>query len=182
MKRYLAVCLLLAGAAWAQAPRSAGNGPAANAPAAGPPANAPAAANGPSAASPAPAASGKIAVRVPSGGQYTAYIQESSAAPKTIQDKGELDIPPGARTYTVYVLDPKSGYAARKTVDAKSAPAELAFASPDFRLVQKVLVQVTGKDSKPIASGSVALTDGGKNTLRKIIQPASHGEAEFDFV
>jgi hypothetical protein len=99
-------------------------------------------------------------VRVPSGGDYTVYIQEASAAPKTIQDKADLEVPAGAKSFTVYVLDPRSGYAARKAVDAKSIPAELSLASPDFRLVQKVRVEVTGKDSKPIAQGAVALTDG----------------------
>jgi hypothetical protein len=185
--KYLAVCLFLAGAAAAQTPAPTANAPAAaKPPAANAPAAAAPAANAPAGNAPvstaAPAATSKVTVRVPSGGDYTVYIQEASAAPKTIQDKADLEVPAGAKSFTVYVLDPRSGYAARKTVDAKSIPAELSFASPDFRLVQKVRVEVTGKDSKPIAQGAVALTDGGKNTLRKIIQPASQGTAEFDFV
>jgi len=142
------------------------------------------AAAAPAAATPASgtAAAKTLAIRVPSGGQYTAYVQEGAGAPKSIQDKGELEYPARPGAFTVYVLDNKSGYAARKTVDPKAAPAELSFASPDFKLVQKVRVQVTGKDNLPIAQGSVALTDGGKNTSRKIIQPTSQGAAEFDFV
>ncbi len=140
----------------------------------------------PEGASPAAPTSGgatKVTVRVPSGGSYTAYVQENTtAAPKTIQDKGELDLPAGAKTATVYVLDTKSGYAARKAVEPGNAAQELGFASPDFNLVQKVRVTVTGKDEKPVARVSVSLTDSGKNTYRKILPPASKGVAEFDFV
>lgn len=144
-------------------------------PEAAPAGNAPAAA--------APAAAKTITVRVPSGGDYTAYIQEAKASiPRKITDKGELEAPSGLSTFTVYVLDMKSGYAARKSVDTKSAPAEISFASPDFTLLQKVRILATGKDNKPIAQGSVTLTDSGNNTSRGIIQPASQGIAEFSFV
>jgi hypothetical protein len=86
------------------------------------------------------------------------------------------------KQYTVYVLDSQSGYASRKTVDAAAPPAELSFSSPDFKLVQKVRVQVTGKGDKPIAQGIVSLTDGSKAVSRKVIQPSSQGMVDFDFV
>jgi hypothetical protein len=134
-------------------------------------------------ATPGAAVAGKtITVRVPSGGSYTAYIQEDPAAtPKTVQDKAELSVPPAAKSVTIYVLDPKSGYAARRTVDVKTAE-EQSFASPDFRLLQKVRVVVTGKGDKPVAQAMVSLTDGGKNSQRKVVTAASQGVAEFDFV
>lgn len=181
MKRFL-VILFFAATFAAPRPGAAAGG---NVPAEGQPK--PAAANAPAANAPAAtttaAAPGNVTVRVPSGGSYTAYIQENTtAAPKTIQDKGDLAVPAGAKTYTVYVLDPKSGYAARKAVADVAGTKELSFASPDFKLVQKVRINVTGKDNKPIAQGSVALTDSGKNTYRKIIQATSLGVAEFDFV
>lgn len=200
MKRTAVLALLLlAGSAHAQgnapkgnapspapaaAPAPSGNAPAANAPAANTPAaNAPAA-NAPAANAPAanaPAASTKsISIRVPSGADYTAYIQEAGSL-KTIRDKGDLDIPAGVKSFTVYVLD-KSGYAAKKTLEAEKAPAELGFAAPDFKLLQKVRVQVTGKDNKPIAQGIVSLTDGQKSSTQKTINSASAGVAEFDFV
>jgi hypothetical protein len=153
--------------------------PEAKAAATAPAGNAPAGTD----ASTTPAATKNITVRVPSGGDYTAYIQEAkSAAPKKIADTGELEVPAGLATYTVYVLDMKSGYAGRKSVDAKSAPTEISFASPDFNLVQKVRVLATGKDGKPIAQGNVTLTDSGNNTSRGFIQAASEGVAEFSFV
>lgn len=158
-------------------------------PAAAPAANAPAAATTPAANAPAtspPAVTTGVktlAVRVPSGGDYSAYIQEAKASvPKKVADKADLEVPAGLPTYTVYVLDMKSGYAGRKSVDAKAAPAELSFASPDFNLVQKVRILATGKEGKPIAQGTVTLTDSGNNTSRGIIQPASQGVAEFSFL
>ena len=157
------------------------------------PANAPAAkpdpaaagANAPSpATTPAPAATGKkVTVRVPSGSEFTAYIQEAaSAAPKTFSDNVDLEVPSDAKTATIYVLDNKSGYAARKNLTAGSIPAEVTFAGPDFKLIQKVKVLATGKDGKPIAGGMVTLTDGGKNATRKVLQASSNGAAEFEFV
>lgn len=141
----------------------------------------------PAAAAPAgslPAAAAKsVAVRVPSGGDYSAYIQEApGAAPRKVADKADLEVPAGLGKYTIYVLDMKSGYAARKAVETKSAPAEVSFASPDFNLVQKVRVLATGKEGKPIAQGTVTLTDSGNNTTRGIIQPTSQGAAEFSFI
>ena len=121
-----------------------------------------------------------VTIHVPSGGEYSAYVQEGAAGPKSIQDKGELDLPAGVKSPTVYVLDKKSGYAARKTVDLASP--DMIFASPDFKLVQRVDVKVTGKDNKPIAAGAVMLTDGAKNTQRKMIQSSSQGTATFEFV
>lgn len=186
MKRYL-VSLTLAAACVAAAPpafTAQGTVPAEGQPK--PAASGTAAANAPAAApaaTPASAAATTVTVRVPSGGSYTAYIQENTtAAPKTIQDKGELELPAGGKAATVYVLDTKSGYAARKAVEPGAAAQELSFASPDFKLVQKVRVAVTGKDDKPVARVSVSLTDSGKNTYRKILPPASKGVAEFDFV
>jgi hypothetical protein len=174
----LPTALLLAGAAAAQ------NGPAAGSAANTPPANAPAA-NAPAANAPAPApaaAGGKtVTVRVPTGGEYTAYVHEdATAAPKAVTDKADLALPALPKA-TIYVLDGKSGLAARKQVDTK-APGELSFNAPDFTLVQKVKVTALGKDDKPIAQGIVTLTDGGKNNLRKVIQPHSTGEVEFEFV
>jgi hypothetical protein len=155
----------------APAAKASGNAPAANAPAA----------NAPAASSTAAAAK-TVSVRVPSGGDYSAYVQEApGAAPRKVTDKADLDVP-SLPKYTIYVLDMKSGYAARKSVEAKSAPAEVSFASPDFNLVQKVRVLATGKEGKPIAQGTVTLTDSGNNTTRGIIQPASQGVAEFSFV
>lgn len=185
----VAALLLVAIPAAAQAPGggSAGTTPAANSPSANAPsASAPAAsapANAPANAPAAPAAGGKtLSVKVPSGGEYTAYIQENTAAaPKTLTDKADLELPAGPNA-TVYVLDNKTGYAARKQVPVKTAPAELAFDSRDFTLVQKLKVTATGKDDKPIAKGMVTLTDGGKNSMRKVIQPASLGTVEFEFV
>jgi len=152
---------------------------AATAPTANPPA-----ANAPAATTPAATTGAKtIAVRVPSGGDYSAYIQEAKASvPKKVTDKADLEVPAGLATYTVYVLDLKSGYAGRKSVDAKTAPAEISFASPDFNLLQKVKILATGKDGKPIAQGAVVLTDSGNNSSRGIIQPASQGAAEFSFL
>jgi hypothetical protein len=187
---YLAVTGLLLAAlpARAQEKPSAAAKPAAGttanspAPAAG--ANAPAAAatgNGP-APTPAPSGGKTISVKVPSGGEYSAYIQENTAAaPKTLTDKADLDLPTTPQA-TVYVLDNKTGYAARKQVPVKTAPAELAFDSRDFTLVQKLKVTATGKDDKPIAKGNITLTDGGKNAIRKLIQPDSQGVAQFEFV
>ena len=138
--------------------------------------------NPPAAGSPAaPAAGKKVTVRVPSGGSYTAYIHESPSTLATIQDRGELEVPAGLKAATVYVLDSKSGYAGRKAINP-AAPGELTFDSRDFKLVQRVRVQATGKDDRPIAQGIVTLTDSGKNTARKLIQPASQGVAEFEFV
>lgn len=165
------------------------NTPAANGPAPAAGANSPAAApagNMPVGNAPAtaPAATGgkTISVKVPSGGEYSAYIQENTAAaPKTLTDKADLDLPTTPQA-TVYVLDNKTGYAARKQVPVKTAPAELAFDSRDFTLVQKLKVTATGKEDKPIAKGTVTLTDGGKNAIRKLIQPDSQGVAQFEFV
>lgn len=163
----------------------AGKAPAVASPSSNAPGNAPAAstpgATGTGTAT-ATTAAKTVAVRVPSGGDYSAYIQEAQgAAPRTVVDKADLEVPSLPR-YTIYVLDMKSGYAARKAVDAKSAPAEISFAAPDFNLVQKVRVTATGKEGKPIAKGTVTLTDSGNNTTRGIIQPASQGVAEFSFV
>jgi len=172
--RTLLLALLLAGPAAAQ------NGPA-NAPANTPvaPANAPVAAEG---TAPAPAGGKRVTVRVPTGGEYTAYVQENAAAaPQTVTEKADLELPAVPKA-TVYVLDGKSGLAARKQVDTKAPPAELQFNAPDFVLVQKVKVTANGKDDRPIAKGIVTLTDGGNNSLRKVIQPASQGLVEFDFV
>ena len=58
---------------------------------------------------------------------------------KSISDKGELDVPEGGKPFTVYVLDTKSGYAARKTVDSGDTK-ELSFSSPDFKLLQRICV------------------------------------------
>jgi hypothetical protein len=186
--------LLLATGAAAQAQGAKPAAPAGNAPAAkASPANgpavgstAPAAANAPAAVpGPAAATAGAktLAVRVPSGGEYQAYIQEAtSAAPKAVTDKADLEVPAGRPTVTVYVLDLKSGYAARKSVETKALPPELSFASPDFNLVQKVRILATGKEGKPIAQGTVTLTDSGNNTTRGIIQASSVGVAEFSFV
>ena len=190
MKRKLGIgaTLLFVGCTgvFAQGNKPAG-APAAKAPAVNSPA---AATNAPTTSTPtasAPAssstASKNIAVRVPSGGDYSAYVQEApGAAPRKVADKADLEVPANLGKYTVYVLDMKSGYAARKSVDAKNAPAEISFASPDFNLVQKVRVLATGKEGKPIAQGTVTLTDSGNNTTRGIIQPASQGAAEFSFV
>jgi hypothetical protein len=157
----------------ASSPAASTNVPAANAPAT----------SASAAATPATGAAKSVAVRVPSGGDYSAYIQEApGAAPRKVADKADLEVPASLGKYTIYVLDMKSGYAARKAVDAKSAPAEVSFASPDFNLVQKVRVLATGKEGKPIAQGTVTLTDSGNNTVRGIIQPSSQGAAEFSFV
>jgi FHA domain-containing protein len=180
MARYVAVVLLtlVAGTAWAQGNKPGANAPAPAKPGNGPGANAPG--NGPPAGPPS-AAARKITLRAPAGGDYTAYIQEAPAVvPRTLSDIGELEVPANLAKYTVYILDNKTGYAARKTVDAKAAPAELTFTSQDFKLVQKVQVKVTGKDDKPIAQGLVTLIDGGKNPYRKTIQPASQGAVDFD--
>jgi len=162
----------------ASSPAASTNAPATNAPAASAPAT-----SAPAVTAPSSGATKSVAVRVPSGGDYSAYIQEApGAAPRKVADKADLEVPAGLGKYTVYVLDMKSGYAARKAVDAKSAPAEISFASPDFNLVQKVRVLATGKEGKPIAQGTVTLTDSANNTTRGIIQPSSQGAAEFSFV
>lgn len=119
---------------------------------------------------------------MPTGAPYTVYIAENAATMKSIQDTGQLEVPAGLKSYTLYVLDSRSGYAARKTVTVAGAPAEVAFAGPDFKLLQKVRVTATGKGDQPIAQGIVTLTDGGKNPVSKVIQPASAGVAEFDMV
>lgn len=131
---------------------------------------------------PAGAAPGHVTVRVPTGAAYTTYIAENAATMKSIQDSGQLDVPASLKSYTIYVLDARSGYAARKTVTAGAATAEVAFAGPDFKLLQKVRVTATGKGDQPIAQGIVTLTDGAKNSSSKVIQPASLGVAEFDMV
>lgn len=137
---------------------------------------------GPAANAPAPCAVAKIVVRVPSGGKYTVYLQDGSTAPQEVTDRAELTPPAGARQATVYVLDPRSGYAARKTVDVAGAPVEVAFAGPDFKLVQKVRVLVTGKEGKPVAGGVVTLTDSARGSSRRILDRSSLGTAEFDMV
>lgn len=171
-------------------PSPASGAPTGNAPAANAPAAATAPANGPAGNAPAanapvasvPAAGKSLTVKVPSGGEYTAYIQENAAAaPKALTDKVDLELPSVARA-TVYVLDKKTGYAARKQVETKSPPAELAFDSRDFTLVQRLKVTATGKDDKPIAGGTVTVADGGKNTIRKILQSADQGSVEFEFL
>jgi hypothetical protein len=184
MKRELGIgaVLLLVGNGGVFAQGSKPATPPAAKPAATTPATAPAA-SAPAASAPAAAAAKSVAVRVPSGGDYSAYIQEApGAAPRKVADKTDLEVPASLGKYTIYVLDMKSGYAARKAVDAKSAPAEVSFASPDFNLVQKVRVLATGKEGKPIAQGTVTLTDSGNNTTRGIIQPTSQGAAEFSFI
>ncbi len=157
----------------------------ANSPAAAPAGNSPAA-NGPAGNAPAaaPAATGgkTISIKVPPGGDYSAYIQENlNSAPKAVTDKVDLDVP-GIPNATAYVLDNKTGYAARKNFATKTPPAELAFDSRDFVLIQKLKVTATGKDDKPIAKGMVAVTDSGKNSMRQVLQPLSVGVAEFQFV
>lgn len=156
--------------------------PSGNAPAVAP--TAAPAGNASAASTPAPAPTGKkLTVRVPSGSEYTAYIQEAAtAAPKSFQDNVELEIPADLKAATLYVLDNKSGYAARKSLAAGSIPAEVTFAGPDFKLIQKVRVLATGKDGKPISAGMVTLTDGAKNASRKVLQASSNGTAEFEFV
>ncbi len=158
------------------APAATAGAPAASsaAPAAGAPSTTPSTA--------APAAGKKVTIRVPTGGQYQAYIEESpTTAPVTVTETAPLDLPSGLAEVTLVVMDQKSGYAARRKVTAASA-GEQSFASPDFTLIQKVQVRVTGKASKPIASGIVVLTDFAKGIQRKTLTDASLGVAEFDFV
>ena len=127
------------------------------------------------------AASGKVALTVPSGGDYAAYLLEGSAAPTQVQGRAELEAPAGSKKVTLVVLDRKSGYAARKEVEVAGGK-DVPFASADFTLLQKLRVEATGKEEKPIKSGSVVLEDSARKTHRKQIDVSSAGVAEFEMV
>jgi hypothetical protein len=171
---FTACIALSAPAAFAQGKASDTPPSGAAAPAANAPAPAPAA---------APAGPTTVTLRAPSGGSYTAYFQEATgAALKEFTDKVDLEIPRDAKQLTLIVLDRKSGYAARRSLQVAGSIAEQGLTAKDFTLVQKVRVSVTGKGDKPIAQGSVALTDSAKTTQRKLIESASNGTAEFEFV
>ncbi|MFN3652679.1 MAG: FHA domain-containing protein [Armatimonadota bacterium] len=163
----------------APAAATAGNAPA-NAPAGSAPAGNVAAGNAPAAA--AEPASRSLTIKAPSGGEYSAYLQEAPSTLKSFTDQAQLEAPAGQEKLTLFVLDKKSGYAARRELNAGELPAEISVAGPDFTLLQKVRVAVTGKDDKPVAAGTVQLSDGDGNTSMRVLQPASQGVAEFDFV
>ncbi len=156
------------------------NVPAGNAPAAGSPAQNGPAGNLPGGAAPAPGK--KLSVRVPPGGEYTVFIKEKPESLTGITERGEVEAPAGLKSATIYVLDKRSGYAGRKTVALGGSTGDIVFASPDFRLIQRVEVKVTGKGEAPIAQGLITLTDGGKNAAQKPILPTAQGVATFDFV
>lgn len=135
------------------------------------------------AAPPAATPARSLTVRVPSGGSYTAYLLEAPESLRTLTESGQLPLPTEARQVTVYVLDPRSGYAGRKSVTLGAGPPpEVTFAGPDFRLLQKVRVTATGKDGLPLAEGLVTLTDGSRIPHRRVLQAPSAGVVEFDMV
>ncbi|MBI3910238.1 MAG: FHA domain-containing protein [Armatimonadetes bacterium] len=121
-----------------------------------------------------------LAVRVPAGGRCVAWIAEASAAPvPATGDRVTLDLDPSANTATVLVLDESTGYAARTSVNPGKPPAEVAFAAADFRLVHRLVIQVTGKEGRPLARGRVAVEDREGQREAKVLEPANGGHVEF---
>lgn len=160
------------------------SGQAQKAPAAGSAAPAPAAPAKPAAgqAETKPAAEiAKLVVVVPSGSQYTAYVEESDASPVTGSDRLELPAPSSGDA-TLIVLDPVSNYAAQRVVKRADFAKEQRFGGDDFNLVQKVEVLSTGKDDLPLAGGVVTLKDSRGDSRREILQSSAAGVASFKFV
>ncbi|MBM3458536.1 MAG: hypothetical protein FJX77_08405, partial [Armatimonadetes bacterium] len=116
--------LLLAPAGAQDRPTSAPAGAPTGAPVSPDAAPKPAAPPGPaekSGAAPSAAAApagGKVTVRVPTGGEYSAYIQEAAdGALQNVAGQVELTLPAEGAKATLVVLDRKAGYAALRPLD-----------------------------------------------------------------
>jgi len=172
---------LAAWAVWAVAMMLVGGGVRAqNAP---PPERGTATANAPSAGTSATATK-RVTLLLPPGGKYVAWVAEHPAAPPQVAsgDRITLDLDPAAARATIVVLDEASGYVARREVDVRRAPSEIALASGDFRYVRRLVVEVTGKESRPLARGRVTVRDANGRTDSRILEPADGGKVEFSDV
>jgi hypothetical protein len=152
-------------------------------PATNPPGGAPRAATGDGSAD-------RVLLKVPAAGSYLAWVEgRGGAGPTTTPPvsftgaESSLALPTapeGLQSWRVYLLDQKTGYSAARDLPAGSKGAsELTFAASDFNRVHRVRVQVTGAGGKPIASGTVTLTDKSGAATSRVLDPSAAGTAEF---
>lgn len=122
-------------------------------------------------------------MKVPAGGKYLLSIPESPVAPVRVEgQQATLEAPAGIDKFTLRVVDEQTGYAARRSLETKSLPAEVVFAPSDLKLVSLVRVRVTGKGDKPVARAAVILTDSQKKAHQLLLEPARNGEVEIQDV
>lgn len=130
------------------------------------------------------AATKRITVLLPPGGKYVAWVAENPAAPplSASGDRVTLDLESTAARATIVVLDEASGYVARREVEVRRAPSEIALVAGDFRYVRRLVVEVTGKENRPLARGRVTVRDADGRTDSRILEPANGGKVEFSDV
>lgn len=129
----------------------------------------------------APAKAAEIVILVPSGSQYSAYIEEAASAPVQGSDRIVLPAPSG-ETATLLVLDPASGFAARRVLRREQWGGEQRFSGDHFNLVGRLEVKLTGKDDLPISGAAVTLTDAGGQAHREVLTGSGAGLVQFKFV
>jgi hypothetical protein len=180
--------------------------PPASAPATGTPSatNSPAAGPAAESASPAPAAEApkgsaaggtsagepRVLVKVPNG-SYLVWLDarggagQAAVAPVTFSGaESSLAVPKapeGAKEWTLFVLDQKTGYSAARMLPVRP-PETVTLAANDFDRVHRVRLQVAGAGEKPVASGTATLTDAGGTATSRVWDPTANGTVEFTAV
>ncbi len=126
------------------------------------------------------AARTNFVVKVPPGGKYLVSIDEANVAPTpAASGTATVEVPAGLARFTLVVVDEQSGYATRRSLEAKSLPAEVTIGPTDLKLVHLVKVRVTGKEGKPVANAAVMLEDAnGKQRQIGKLEPARQGVLE----
>ncbi len=110
--------------------------------------------------------------------------QAVTTTPKSFKDKKvTADVPlvkdAVPRGTMLYVLDAKTGNEAVRPVEGKGA-LSVDLKKSDFDRVRRVVVSVTGAQSgNPAAAGIVKLTDSGKKSQERVLDPAAGGSVEF---
>jgi len=133
-------------------------------------------------------------ISVPAEGEFFYWFSytdvkgaDATTTPKVFRDrKAAADVPlvkdAVPKGTLLYVLNAKTGNQAVKPIEGKGAIAVDLKAS-DFNRVRRVRVSITeAKSGSPAAAAIVKLTDSGKKSQEKLLDPSSGGTVEFNDV